>query len=315
MHKRPFLGIGVTVAVAMALLPAAGYCRSARPLPGARPEPPGRGRGNPGPMSPGQIRRLLRRAGGKVVPLAKDGFFLQWFPKNWKSLKTRRIVVSLHGSGGHAERMFNLWYRNRSSHDYAIVAPQYAAEDEQGNTRFQDCREIYRNLRLIVDHLGKTGLRDSRTVLILHGFSRGAARVFELAALDRAADGMHAFGAFIADSGTSLAEHRGRISPFLRELPRDAYAGARFWLYSGTGDHGGRTCGGMRRMREFITDHGGKVDALFTYDTDRHGILITGGPRRESRAITALFAYINGVEPMTKAAEKKPKSQHGKSMP
>ncbi len=129
--------------------------------------------------------------------------------------------------------MFNLWYRNKSDHNYAIIAPQYAISDNLGRIQFQDSQDIYSNLRVIVNHLKESHLLDNQTVLILHGFSRGSARVFELAALDRADNGMHAFAAFIADSGTSLAENRGKISPFLRKLSQKAYEGARFSLLFG----------------------------------------------------------------------------------
>ncbi len=260
---------------------------------------------NPGPMSPDEIRKILEQAGGEIVSLPNGYFFLQWFPENWNSLKIRHIVITLHGNGGHAERMFNLWYRNRSSHDFAIIALQYAISDEYGNLKFQDSHEIYQNLRLIIDHLKKDHFFNSKTALILHGFSRGSARIFELAAMDRAADGMHAFSAFIADSGTSFAENRGRISPFLEKLSPDAYKGARFWLYCGSGDRGGRLRIGMLKMKKFITEHGGKVDNIFIYDTNKHGIFITGGPGRESRALNTLFAYINGIRPITDTSKEK----------
>ena len=85
--------------------------------------------------------------------------------------------------------------------------------------------------------------------------------------MDRASEGMGVFAAFIADSGTSFAENQGRISAFLRGLPLNAYKGGRFWLYSGTGDHEGRTCNDMRKMKRFIIAHGGKVDDMYFYDT------------------------------------------------
>ena len=303
MMKHYLLRIGMIVLLVTILLPlTVCYCQPGTW--GERHAAPGRERNDPGPMSPQAIRKLLKQAGGTIVSLPNGAFFLKWFPENWNSLKIRHIIVTLHGSGGHAERMFNLWYRNRSNHEYAIIALQYAKSDEQGNMEFQDCQEIYQNLRSIVDHIVKAGLCDNQTALVLHGFSRGSARIFELAAMDRATDGMRAFAAFIADSGTSLAENRGELSPFLRKLSRNAYNGVRFWLYCGAGDHGGRTCIGMRKMRMFIMAHGGKVDDLFIYETNRHGILITGGPRRKSRALNALFSYINSIKPVTGAVER-----------
>jgi len=256
-----------------------------------------RNRNNRGPMSTDEILKLLKQAGGKKVSLEDGTFFLQWFPDNWNKIKTKHIVITLHGSGGHAERMFNFWYRNRKYHNFAIIALQYAKSDEKGNMKFQNSYEIYKNLRHIIEYLRKSGFYKKGIVLILHGFSRGSARIFELAALDRANDGMHVFSSFIADSGSSLAENYGRLSPFLNKLSTNAYSGARFWLYTGTGDHRGRTSVGMQKMKEFIEQHSGKVDELFLYDTNSHGIFLTGGPRRQSRALNALFSYIKSIKP------------------
>ena len=244
-------------------------------------------------MSVQEVRGLLAQAGGTIESLP-DGFsYLQWFPANWESRTDKRIIMTLHGSGGHAERMFHLWYRNSQAHGCAIIAPQYARDDEgQGSMRFEDSPAIYDQLRIIVQRLRQGDKANDHTVLVLHGFSRGAARVFELAALDRAPDGMRAFSAFIADSGTTMAENHGQISPMLRQLSPSAYQGARFWLYCATGDHDGRTCQGMRRMREFITSHGGLVDDLCMFESNKHGLLITGGPRKSSSALNRLFSYI-----------------------
>ncbi len=302
------MSVAVVIVATIFLPLSACYCQPERPRSNRWHRHAGdsdRGRANPGPMSVEEIRKLLDKAGGKIVSLSNGGFFLEWFPENWNSLKTRYIIISLHGSGGHAERMFNLWYRNRSYHDYAIIALQYAETDAQDDMRFQNCHEIYQNLRSIVEHIGKADSHISNNTLILHGFSRGAARIFELAALDRAANGMHVFAAFIIDSGSSLAENQGELSPFLDKLSRNAYNGARFWLYTGAGDHGGRTCIDLRKMSKFITDHGGKVDDLFIYDTNQHGILITGGPYMKSKALNALFTYINGIKPIKEAVRKK----------
>ena len=268
--------------------------------PGRRIHPPGptasHHREGPGPLSVQEVRDLLEQAGGTIESLPNGFFSLQWFPADWKSRKEKRIIVTLHGSGGHAERMFHLWYRNRQAHDCAIIAPQYARGGEgQGSMRFEDSPAIYDQLRIIVQRLRQENKADDHTVLVLHGFSRGAARVFELAALDRAPDGMRAFSAFIADSGTTMAENHGQLSPMLRRLSSTAYDGARFWLYCATGDHGGRTCQGMRRMQAFITSHGGQVDDLCVFESDRHGLLITGGPRKRSTALDRLFSYIGDL--------------------
>jgi len=252
-----------------------------------RPPPAAHGCGE---LSP--VLEELMEAGGAAIPVGRGRFFLAWFPEGWEARPGRRLVISLHGNGGCAERMFHFWHRNRRDHDYAIVALQYAEQDAGGELRFDDDAAIYDHLRLALDDLGGH-CPLAGVPVVLHGFSRGSARVFEIAALDRAGDRL--FAAFIADSGTVFPEYRGRLSPRLARLDADGYEGARFWLYCGGRDHRGRTCRGLGRMARFVEDHGGVVDALYRHPPGGHGIFITGGPRRYSPALGALFRYIDGI--------------------
>ena len=234
--------------------------------------------------------------GGSVVPLGGNRFFIAWFPPAWEKKTDRRLVVSLHGNGGCAERMFTFWHRTAPLHNFAFIAVQYAEKDGGGNLRFDDSFALYgllrKTLKILREHCPLQGVP-----IVLHGFSRGSARVFELAALDRAPDGMHAFSAFIADSGTVFPEYRGRLSPYLQQISHDGYNGARFWLYCGGRDHRGRTCGGLARMSGFVRNHQGTVDELYRHPPGGHGIFLTGGLRRRSRPLETLFSYINSLQP------------------
>ena len=238
------------------------------------------------------VLKTVREAGGGFIPIGKRRFFIAWFPEDWHRQPRRRLVVALHGNGGCAERMFKFWHVMRSRHSFAVAAVQYAEADPAGNLRFDDSPRIYELLRATLNQLKAHCPLDGVPV-VLHGFSRGSARTFELAALDRAPGGMKAFSAFIADSGAVFAEYRGRLSPLLQGLAPDAYQGARFWLYCGGRDHGGRTCRGMRRIARFVQTHGGTVDRLYVHPPGGHGIFITGRPQRLGGALTALFDYIN----------------------
>ncbi len=246
----------------------------------------------------GELSSILygvRKAGGGVIPIGQNRFFIMWLPEGWDLMDRKRIVTSLHGNGGCAERMFNFWYRNRSLHKFGIIALQYAETDSSGNLHFDDSRTIYSNLLEIINQL-REHLHMEDVPLVLHGFSRGSARVFEIAALDRAPDGMRAFSAFIADSGTVFPENQGRLSQLLREFGETAcYKGANFWVYCGGRDHRGRTCRGLARMCAFVREHGGKINTFYQYPPGGHGIFITGGPNRPSPALDSLFSNIDNL--------------------
>lgn len=236
----------------------------------------------------------VERIGGGVIPLGTNRFFIVWFPENWETLPNKRLIVTLHGNGGCAESLFQFWYKLSAQRNYAIAALQYAEEDFSGNLSFDDSVQVYKNLLIMLGMLHEHCSLDDVPV-VLHGFSRGSARTFELALLDRSDDGVKAFSAFIADSGTVFPENDGRLSVLLQNAAPDAYRGARFWLYCGGRDHGGQTCQGMEKKQHFVLAHGGIVDEFYQYPPGGHGIFITATPQSSGPALIALFDYIDSL--------------------
>ena len=234
--------------------------------------------------------------GGGIIPLQDSKFYIVWFPDDWDHLAQRTLIVTLHGSGGCAERVYQWWSRPAAEHNYALVALQYARADataEEGYA-FDDADQIYDNLRTIFADLQAHCPLDD-TVVVYHGFSRGSARSFEIALLDRAAGGMGIFDAFISDSGTGFAETGGEMPDYLQTADADAYSGARFWLYCGGEDHEGQTCEGMKRMGPLLEERGATV-TTYRYAPGGHGIFATVQPGDPpSPALTAMYEYIDSL--------------------
>jgi hypothetical protein len=236
--------------------------------------------------------RYGEKHGGGVIPIGEDRFFIVWFPDNWDDFSNKKIVVTLHGSGGCAESLFHQWVVLSAQRKYAVVALQYAETSAWGNKKFDDSPQIYENLRVMLGEL-RAHCPIDEVPVVLHGFSRGSARTFELAVFDRADNGMRAFSAFISDSGTPFPETHGKIPSSLQNIANNGYHGAHFWLYCGGRDHDGQTCNGMKKMSQFILAHGATMDKFYQNPVGGHGILNTGIPRNQGQSLTALFDYID----------------------
>ncbi len=243
-----------------------------------------------------EVLNSITDNGGGVIPLPDGKFFIAWFPDDWEQQSHRTLIVTLHGSGGCAERVYQWWARPAAERGYALIALQYARADataEEGYA-FDDADQIYDNLRTVFATLQAHCPLDD-TVVVYHGFSRGSARSFEIALRDRAADGMGVFDAFISDSGTGFAETEGEMPDYLETAGPDAYQGARFWLYCGGEDHDGQTCEGMKRMGPLLEERGATVDT-YRYAPGGHGVFSTvkpGGP--PSAALEAMLSYIDSL--------------------
>ncbi|MFQ6102429.1 MAG: MBL fold metallo-hydrolase [Anaerolineae bacterium] len=214
------------------------------------------------------FRDELFERGGGVFPVGDGRYYLALFPDDWETVTDRKVIVSLHGTGGCAEWMLNHWYQTSSpAHSWALVALQFYDPQVQ---EYDDDEVIYQNLEAGLNDL-QAHCPIAGSDVFYHGFSRGAAQSFPVAIRDQAGDRL--FAAFIADSGCSGLDY-----PTLRDAPADALAGARFWMWCGqndvsTVDPGRMTCDVMEEdMRPYLESHGGQVDALIREEGAGHGM-------------------------------------------
>ncbi|HHJ07315.1 MAG TPA: hypothetical protein ENK24_07430 [Anaerolineae bacterium] len=70
------------------------------------------------------ILRAVKDDGGSVIPLQDDKFFIARFPDNWDALNKRTLIVTLHGSGGCAERLYQWWFIKISTL-HALLLPTF----------------------------------------------------------------------------------------------------------------------------------------------------------------------------------------------
>ena len=233
------------------------------------------------PASWSFFRDELFKRGGGVFPVGDDRYYLVLFPDDWETVTNRKIIISLHGTGGCAEWMLNHWYQTSSpAHSWVLVALQYYDRETK---QYDGDEVIYQNLQTILDDL-HTHCPIAGSDVFYHGFSRGSAQSFPVAIRDRA--GRQAFSAFIADSGCAGLDY-----PTLRNAPDDALTGAHFWMWCGENDVSSvdpnrMTCGVMQTdMLPYVQNHGGVVDALIQEKGAAHG-MFSGCPQEDAQKCT-----------------------------
>ena len=248
------------------------------------------------------ILNAVADQGGGVIPVGDNRFYMVWFPEGWEQSPDRKVVFTIHGNGGCAEVNYRWWHDVAEEHDFAVVALQYAEEDvadidPRNDFLFDEAQVVYANLATAYEQL-QANCPIADTPVALHGFSRGSALNYQLALMNRGANGRQAFSSFVCDSGGPGPIGSASIVPgYLEGAPPDAYAGAHFWLYCGEQDYNGQRCEDMDWMRGLILDYSGTVDAFYRDPTGGHGIFITGSAETPTAAQQALFDYLDALSP------------------
>jgi len=235
-------------------------------------------------------------AGGGVIPVGNNRFYMAWFPEHWGQDDQATLIITLHGSGGCAESQMENWYEMTASRSYAIVALQYAEGEKPFNDQWDDAPVVYQNLSSTIEQLRQHCPLNDANVFV-HGFSRGSARTFELAVLDQARAGMGAVDAFIADSGAWTLGKQGPPVVRAAEDDPEAYLGARYWMYCGEQDNvnGFPMCDAMTVAHQYVLERGGTVDEFYRDPNGGHGMFHERDLEHPGPVLPKLFEYIDSL--------------------
>lgn len=200
----------------------------------------------------GQRYELAMKLSPAIVPTA-DGrsFFVIWRPKS--GAMPRKWVVSLHGSHGFATEDFAVWSPYLMDRDVGYIGLQWWLG--QGHDDYYKPQEIYRELDVLMSRL-----QISPGDALLEGFSRGAANIYAVAALDHV-KGRNYFSLFVASSGGVSVDY-----PPTQQIERGVfgaqpYAGSN-WITAcgGTDENPNRDgCPAMQRTAQWLKGKGANI--------------------------------------------------------
>lgn len=221
----------------------------------------------------------------QVLPTS-DGqsFLIAWRATPGQS-SPRHWIVSLPGTGGFATDDLAIWSPHLQGRDVGLLSVQWWLGGERERGTYYAPEQIYREIDLALQKLGVT----PGTVL-LHGFSRGSANSYAIAALD-AGRGRKYFALNVASSGGV-----GLDFPPTRALTTGAYGdhplrGTRWVTAAGARDPQPERDGipGMRRAAAWLQEQGAIVALSIEDPGSGHGALMLN-PQNARRVLDLFLA-------------------------
>lgn len=202
-----------------------------------------------------------------VLPTS-DGrsFVVAWRPPG---TNPKRWIVSLHGTRGFATDDLAIWYPTLKDRDVGLLSVQWWVGADDTPRSYYAPLQIYREIDLALQKLGvQPGMA------MLHGFSRGSANSYALAAID-AGRGRHYFSLIVASSGGVATDY-----PPTRALLAGAFGdhplrGTRWITAAGARDpHPDRDgIPGMQRTAVWLAEQGATVIERIEDPAQGHGAL------------------------------------------
>ncbi|HCC55371.1 MAG TPA: hypothetical protein DEQ20_10700 [Desulfobulbaceae bacterium] len=204
----------------------------------------------------------------QVFPTSDGQSFLTvWKPDN---SEPSHWIVSLHGSKGFATDDLAIWHKFLQERNIGLICLQWWNGKSDANDSYLKPHQIYREVDLILKKLGGQPRK-----VMLHGFSRGAANSYAVAALD-AGRGRRYFSLIVASSGGV-----GMDFPPTREIISGRFGdhplrGTRWITVAGAKDRNPDRDGipGMRRTARWLNEQGAEVIASIEDTENGHGALV-----------------------------------------
>ena len=209
-------------------------------------------------------------------------FLLVWTPTN---ATPAQWIVSLPGTGGYATRDLAVWQPHLQGRDVGLVVVQWWLGRGDTTRDYYTPFDIYRE---IVHALAD--LKVPKGAAILHGFSRGSANLYAVAALDRA-KGRQYFSRFIANAGGAALDYPPTQLVNRGEFGASPYADTRWVTVCGQRDPNPERdgCPAMRRTAQWVRERGGQVLLAVEDPSEGHGAL----HRNPTNARQVLDALLN----------------------
>lgn len=217
----------------------------------------------------GKFYATAEKLSPEIVPMQQAaGFLVVWRAGN--SAKPARWIVSLPGRHGFATDDLAIWSPHLKGRDIGLVSVQWWLGSGDGIESYLRPEQIYREIDRALPSLGA-----QPGAVLFHGFSRGSANSYAIAALD-AGRGHRYFSLHVASSGGVALDYppthailEGRYGP--RPL-----AGTCWITSAGARDPEPERDGipGMQRTAAWLKEQGAEVRFAIEDPKFGHGALV-----------------------------------------
>lgn len=247
-------------------------------------------------MLQGRSEDVYRRAQGgrwfadaarlraEILPTSdQQSFVVAWkapgtMPKQW--------VVSLHGSRGFATDDLALWYPSLKDRELGLLCVQWWIGTDDSTRSYYAPQQIYREIDIALQRLGVLP-----GMAMLHGFSRGSANSYAVAAID-AGRGRRYFSLAVASSGGVAVDFPPTRAILTGAFGDHPLRGTRWITAAGARDAEPDRDGipAMRRTAAWLEEQGATVIERIEDPTEGHGAF----QRNPANTRRAIDLFVNG---------------------
>lgn len=207
------------------------------------------------------------------VATADDQYFIYGAPAGQSNASPKKILITLHGTEGSAERDYEIWKPLVKDKGYALAALNWWDGSGDKTSDYSNPQAINTQIHDFLRGQGYT----ERDVVVLEGFSRGSANTYPIAAYDRAG-GNPLIDVVVSSSGGFQNDYFAVTTKAVDAKARGQIFSGLYWILSCGGRDKNQNrdgCGGMEKSQAVVANKGATVLGFLSDPNSGHGALTT----------------------------------------
>jgi hypothetical protein len=196
-------------------------------------------------------------------------------PKHW--------IVSIPGKEGFATDDLAIWSKHLAGRDVGLVSVQWWLGGDNERDSYYRPEQVYREIDRALQKLGVTP-----DTVMFHGFSRGSANSYAIAALDHGR-GKKYFALHVASSGGVALDYPPTRAITAGDYGEQPLRGTRWVTAAGAKDSERDGIAAMRRTAAWLKEQGATVEFSIEDPNLGHGALVLN-PANAKRVLDLFLA-------------------------
>lgn len=209
----------------------------------------------------------------KIATKEGDQYFYYGAPAGHNNASPKKILITLHGTGGSAENDYEIWKPYIQNTQFALAALNWWDGSGDQTSDYSTPEAISTQIH---DFLTSQGYA-AKDVVVFEGFSRGSANSYSVVAHDRASQNPVIDVAVSSSGGVQTAYYELMTKSIAAKAQLNIFADVYWILACGSKDPNPERdgCEAMETAKQFVSAKGASVLGVLSDPDSGHGALTT----------------------------------------
>jgi len=209
----------------------------------------------------------------KISTKIGNQYFYYGSPKGQNNASPKKILITIHGTEGSAEKDYEIWKPYIKETSFALASLNWWDGNGDKTTDYSTPEVMSSQIQDFLSSQNYT----KNDIVVFEGFSRGSANSYSVAAFDRASTNP-LIDVVVSSSGGLQEDYFNLTTKEISSKIQSNIFSGIYWILACGGKDSNPTrdgCGAMEASKKFVSDKGASILGILSDSNSGHGALTT----------------------------------------